>query len=320
MCGPPGSGKTMLARRLPSIMPTMTFAEALEVTKLYSVLGLLGDGQSLVKERPFRSPHHTISDAGLVGGGVLARPGELSLAHRGVLFLDELPEFRRNVLEVMRQPLEEGVVRLARANTNVSYPASVMLVAAMNPCMCGYAGVPGRSCTCNATKVTEYRSRISGPMLDRIDISLETKPVDLKSLTQLDRVELPSSHYRSRVEEARLRQRHRFANTPEVFCNAQMGPRQVRDHCRIGAQGQARIESAVVSYGLTARAHDRILKLALTKADLEGHARIEDDDVSFAIACRKLDRRDWAANSNKAQAKYNSDPKVAAKLNPTSTH
>jgi magnesium chelatase family protein len=281
----------MLARRLPSILPTMTFAEALEVTKLYSVLGLVGDGQSLVKERPFRSPHHTISDAGLVGGGMLARPGELSLAHRGVLFLDELPEFRRNVLEVMRQPLEEGVVRLARANQNISYPASVMLVAAMNPCQCGYHGVKDRTCTCSPTKVGEYRARISGPMLDRIDITLETEPVELKALVAVDGSELPSSHYRARVEEARERQRHRFKDTPGVFCNAQMGPRQLREQCRLGPAGRAFLEQAVRDYGLTARAHDRILKLALTKADLEGHAAIQDLDVKIAIDCRRLDRR-----------------------------
>ncbi|MFT3841629.1 MAG: YifB family Mg chelatase-like AAA ATPase [Myxococcaceae bacterium] len=291
MCGPPGSGKTMLARRLPSIMPTMSFAEALEVTKLYSVLGLLGE-QSLVKERPFRSPHHTISDAGLVGGGMLARPGELSMAHRGVLFLDELPEFRRNVLEVMRQPLEEGVVRLARANQNICYPASVMLVAAMNPCPCGYFGVEHRTCICSPTKVQDYRTRISGPMLDRIDITLETKPVDLRSLVDAERSELPSSHYRARVEAARDRQRRRFKDTPEVFCNAQMGPRLLRELCKLKPGGRHELERAVEKHGLTARAHDRILKLALTKADLEDHSVIHDDDVDFAIGCRRLDRRE----------------------------
>ncbi len=317
ICGPPGSGKTMLARRLPSILPTMSFTEALEVTKLYSVMGLLGDGKSLVKERPFRAPHHTISDAGLVGGGPLARPGELSLAHRGVLFLDELPEFRKNVLEVMRQPLEEGVVRLARANQNVTYPASVMLVAAMNPCQCGYAGVPGRTCHCNTNKVVEYRSRISGPMLDRIDIGLEVSPVDLKSITRLDQVELPSAYFRERVEAARERQRHRFRDDPGVYCNAQMGPRLLRQHCRTGPSAQGMIEQAVVGHGLSARAHDRILKLALTKADLEGHERIRDDDVAFAINCRKLDRKGWLGGPQQvAPVGHHKDPKQESVIQP----
>ena len=297
LCGPPGSGKTMLARRLPSILPALAFEEALEVTKVFSVLGLLPEGR-LLAERPFRSPHHTISDAGLVGGGPSARPGELSMAHRGVLFLDELPEFRRNVLDVLRQPLEEGVVRLARASQNVVYPCQVMLVAAMNPCPCGYFNVPGRVCQCHRSRVAEYHTRISGPLLDRIDITLETRPVDVKAMTRLEAAEKPSAVYRARVEAARARQAHRFADVSGVRVNAQMGPTLMRKHCTVSAAAQRKLELAVVRFGLSARAHDRILRLARTRADLEGHAHIEDDDVAFAIGCRVVDRRDWLGEAS----------------------
>lgn len=293
MCGPPGSGKTMLARRLPSILPKMEFPEALEVTKIYSVLGLLHEGQALLSERPFRAPHHTISDAGLVGGGPLTRPGELSMAHHGVLFLDELPEFRKNVLEVLRQPLEEGIVHLARANHSVSYPCRVMLVAAMNPCPCGYFNVLGHHCGCVRSRVADYHARVSGPLLDRIDITLETRAVDLRHITALDSKELPSAHYRSRVEAARARQRARFREEPGVYCNAQMSPRQLRRFCQMSPRAQRDLAQAVARFGLSARAHDRILKLALTRADLEGHGRIEDEDMRFAIGCRVIDRRNW---------------------------
>lgn len=293
MCGPPGSGKTMLARRLPTILPSMRFEEALEVTKVYSVLGLLRSGQALMGQRPFRAPHHTISDAGLVGGGPLARPGELSMAHRGVLFLDELPEYRRNVLEVLRQPLEEGVVRLARANQHVTYPCEVMLVAAMNPCPCGHFNVAGRVCRCPRQRVRDYHARISGPLLDRIDITLETRSVDVLSLVRLDLREKPSEWYRARVQEARVRQLQRFAEEGGVFCNAQMGPRLLRRHCRATDAAGRLLRLAIERYGLSARAHDRILKLARTRADLEGHESIEDQDMSMAIGCRVLDRRDY---------------------------
>jgi magnesium chelatase family protein len=292
MCGPPGSGKTMLARRLPSILPTMGFDEALEVTKVYSVLGLLQDGDSLVTERPFRAPHHTISDAGLVGGGPMTRPGELSMAHRGVLFLDELPEFRRHVLEVLRQPLEEGVVRLARATHHVTYPCQVMLVAAMNPCPCGYFKVLNRKCQCAHQKVVEYHGRISGPLLDRLDITLETRAVDVESMVRLEFDEKPSAWYRARVEAARERQRHRFKDDL-LFCNAHMGPRLLARYCTASAHARLQLKKAIDRFGLSARAHDRILRLARTRADLEQHERIEDGDMAFAIGCRMLDRRDW---------------------------
>jgi magnesium chelatase family protein len=293
MCGPPGSGKTMLARRLPGILPAMGFQEALEVTKIYSVMGLLHDGQAMLKERPFRSPHHTISDAGLVGGGPLTRPGELSMAHHGVLFLDELPEFRKNVLEVLRQPLEEGVVHLARAAQNVAYPCRVMLVAAMNPCPCGFYNVSTHQCICAKFRISEYHARVSGPLLDRIDITLETRPVELRHITALDSKELPTSYYRNRVEAARERQRLRFREDPGTYCNAQMSPRMLRRHCQMGASAQQALERAVTRFGLSARGHDRIVKLALSRADLEGHARIETEDMCFAIGCRVIDRRGW---------------------------
>jgi magnesium chelatase family protein len=304
LCGPPGSGKTMLARRLPGILPLMQQAEALEVTKVYSVLGLLYEGQGLVTQRPFRAPHHTISDAGLVGGGLSTRPGELSMAHRGVLFLDELPEFRRHVLEVLRQPLEEGVVRLARANHHVSYPCQVMLVAAMNPCPCGYFNVPERSCSCARTRVLDYHTKISGPLLDRLDITLETRPVDVAAMTRLKFEDKPSSWYRARVEAARLIQQERFKEHPFVFCNSQMGPRLMVKHCQPSASARKQLASAVTRFGLSARAHDRILKLARTRADVEGHVNIEDIDMAFAISCRVLDRRDWLNEAQAPQKTY----------------
>jgi magnesium chelatase family protein len=297
LCGPPGSGKTMLARRLPGILPRLTFQEALEVTRIYSVLGLLPESQALVTERPFRSPHHTISDAGLVGGGPLTRPGELSMAHRGVLFLDELPEFRRNVLEVLRQPLEEGVVRLARASQHVTYPCQVMLVAAMNPCPCGYYNSTVRVCTCKPQRVREYFARISGPLLDRLDVTLDTRPVDLADLSRPESTTRTSAWFRARVEAARERQAHRFRGEPGLFCNAQMGPRQLRRYCQATPGSLKQLAMAVKAFALSARAHDRILKMARTRADLEGHERIEEPDMGFAIGCRVLDRSGWLANA-----------------------
>jgi magnesium chelatase family protein len=297
LCGPPGSGKTMLARRLPSILPPLRFDEALEVTKVYSVLGLLGGGASMVTERPFRAPHHTVSHAGLIGGGPLARPGELSMAHHGVLFLDELPEFRRGALEVLRQPLEEGAIRLARANHHLTYPCQLMLVAAMNPCPCGYFNVPGRACQCPRQRVLDYHSKISGPLMDRIDISLETRPVDTHALTSLEFEEKPSAWYRERTMAARQRQLHRFRGEHTCGANAQMGTRLMKKHCGCSAPAQRQLELAVHRFGLSARAHDRILKMARTRADLEEHERIEESDMSFSIGCRVLDRRDWLAEA-----------------------
>jgi magnesium chelatase family protein len=293
LCGPPGSGKTMLARRLPGILPRMTFQEELEVTRIYSVLGLIPEGKSLIKERPFRAPHHTISDAGLVGGGPLTRPGELSMAHRGLLFLDELPEFRRHVLEVLRQPLEEGVVRLARANHHVTYPCQVMLMAAMNPCPCGFYNVDGRDCTCRGARVIDYFTKVSGPMLDRLDITLDTRPVDVKMLAASQRTERPSSYFRDRVEAARDRQMHRFRESPGVLCNAHMGPRLLYAHTQRSAGAARMLELSVLRFKLSARAHDRILKMARSRADLEGHDTITDEDMQFAIGCRVLDRDGW---------------------------
>ncbi len=293
LCGPPGSGKTMLARRLPGLLPMMSLDEALEVTKIYSVSGLLGGPRPLLTERPFRSPHHTVSDAGLVGGGPLGRPGEISLAHRGVLFLDEFPEFRRNVLEVLRQPLEDGVVHIARANHHVSYPAQMMLVAAMNACPCGRLAVAEMRCTCPRGRVLEYHAKVSGPLLDRIDITVLTRRVEGYRLAASARQEKPSTHYRQRVEAARERQRERFLGEPWIRCNAQMPPRLVRRHCRTTPKAEGTLRLAMDRYGLSARAHDRILKLARTRADLVGHGDIEEVDVQLAVDFRVMDRRDW---------------------------
>jgi magnesium chelatase family protein len=284
----------MLARRLPGILPRMTFQEALEVTKIYSVLGMVPEEQSLLADRPFRSPHHTISDAGLVGGGPLMRPGELSMAHHGVLFLDELAEFRKNVLEVLRQPLEEGQIHLARAAHHIVYPCRVMLVAAMNPCPCGYFNVGGRICTCSPQRVADYHARVSGPLLDRIDITLQTRVVGMQAVASEAATERPSSEYRARVERARELQRRRFASDSGVHCNAQMGPALLRRHCALQPAGRALLARAVREHGLSARAHDRILKLARTRADLEGREHIEESDLCLAIDCRMMDRKSWA--------------------------
>jgi magnesium chelatase family protein len=266
----------MLARRLPGILPAMTFEEALEVTKIYSVLGLLGEEQSLMRERPFRAPHHTISDAGLVGGGPATRP-----------------EFRKNVLEVLRQPLEEGSIHLARATQHITYPCRVMLVAAMNPCPCGYFNVPGQRCKCQEHRVFDYHSRVSGPLLDRIDITLQTRPVEYHHIARNGEEEPPSAHYRERVEAARERQRFRFRDEPGVYCNAQMPVRLLHRYCKPTPGAEKMLETAMHRFGLSARAHDRILKLARSRADLEGHERIEDVDMRLAIDCRQIDRRDW---------------------------
>jgi magnesium chelatase family protein len=290
MVGPPGSGKTMLARRLPTILPKMSLEEALETTKIHSVAGTLPLGESLVARRPFRAPHHTISDAGLIGGGSYPRPGEVSLAHGGVLFLDELPEFRKNVLEVLRQPMEDGVVTIARAAMSLSYPARFMLAAAMNPCPCGYFGDPQHSCACGPLGVERYLARVSGPLLDRIDIHLEVPAVKYRALADEGGGE-PSGAVRERVDRARLVQRERFAKRPGVYANAHMAPRDIRAFCRVSDGAEALLRTAITRLGLSARAYHRILKIARTIADLDGAAELAPKHVSEAIQYRSLDRR-----------------------------
>jgi magnesium chelatase family protein len=290
MIGPPGSGKTMLARRLPTVLPKMSLEEALETTKIHSVAGVLPLGESLVARRPFRAPHHTISDAGLIGGGSYPRPGEVSLAHGGVLFLDELPEFRKNVLEVLRQPMEDGVVTIARAAMSLSYPARFMLAAAMNPCPCGYFGDPQHACTCGPLGVERYLTRVSGPLLDRIDIHLEVPAVKYRALAEQGGGET-SEAVRERVDRARMVQRERFANRPGVYANAHMAPRDIRAHCRVSESADALLKTAITRLGLSARAYHRILKIARTVADLDHAAALEPKHVSEAIQYRSLDRR-----------------------------
>jgi magnesium chelatase family protein len=287
MIGPPGSGKTMLAKRLPSILPAMTFEEAIETTKVHSVMGLL-DGRALISTRPFRAPHHTISDAGLIGGGTVPRPGEVSLAHHGVLFLDELPEFRKNVLEVLRQPLEDARITISRVMGTLTFPASVMLVAAMNPCPCGFYTDPQHECSCGPLSIQRYRSRISGPLLDRIDIHIEVPAVKYKELTGRSAGEA-SEKIRARVNRAREIQLQRFRGM-SFFCNAQMGSRDLHKHCQIEAGGERLLELAINRLGLSARAYMRILKVARTIADLDGELAIGAHHVSEAIQYRSLDR------------------------------
>ncbi len=289
MIGPPGGGKTMLARRLPTVLPELSLAEALETTKIHSVAGLLAPGESLIAVRPFRSPHHTISDAGLIGGGSYPRPGEVSLAHNGVLFLDELPEFRTNVLEALRQPLEDGSVTISRAATSLSYPARFMLAAAMNPCPCGYLGDQGRTCVCTPVMIQHYRARLSGPLLDRIDVHLDVPAVRYRELSA-ERGGEPSAEIRERCARARLMQRERFAARAGIFANAHMAPRDIRVHCQLTAAADALLRTAIARLSLSARAYHRVLKLARTVADLAGAARIEPAHVSEAIQYRSLDR------------------------------
>jgi magnesium chelatase family protein len=284
LLGPPGAGKTLLARALPSILPTMTVEEALDVTQVYSVADLLPSDTPLIQARPFRAPHHTISHAGLVGGGNWPRPGEISLAHRGVLFLDELPEFGMRVLEVLRQPLEDKVVTISRARGSHSFPANFMLVAAMNPCPCGYFGDPRRACTCSPSTVTRYQKRISGPLLDRIDIHVEVPRVEFEKLTD-DRLGEPSETIRARVEAARNRQRKRFDGTP-LQSNGDMGPAEVRAHCALDDSGKTLVRQAMSQLQLTARAFHRVLKLARTIADLAGEAAITPAHLAEALQYR----------------------------------
>jgi magnesium chelatase family protein len=293
MIGPPGSGKTMLAKRMATILPPLTFAEALETTKIHSVAGVLDASSGLVGTRPFRSPHHTISDAGLIGGGMIPRPGEVSLAHNGVLFLDELPEFPRNVLEVMRQPLEDGTVTIARAAMSLTFPARFMLVAAMNPCPCGYFNDRVRECHCTPMMIQRYVSKISGPLLDRIDIHIDVPSVNYRELRGGSTPE-SSADIRRRVIQAREVQLERFhAGKERMYANAQMGSREIRKYCELGTDSEHLLERARRKQGLSARAHDRILKVSRTIADLAGAEAIEPGHIAEAIQYRTLDRTFW---------------------------
>ncbi len=284
MSGPPGSGKTLLARSVPSILPRMIIEEALDVTKIYSVSGMLPSDMPLVLQRPFRAPHHTISHAGLVGGGRIPRPGEISLSHRGVLFLDELPEFGQTVLEVLRQPLEDKVVTISRAQGTITYPANFMLVGAMNPCPCGYFGDPIKECTCSATSIARYQKRISGPLLDRIDIHVEVPRVDYEKLADKRNVE-KSETIRQRVQAARTRQLERFKGT-STTCNTEMGPTEVRDFCQTDPSGEKLLKAAMQQLHLSARAYHRVLKLARTIADLAQSDTIAANHIAEAIQYR----------------------------------
>ncbi len=292
LIGSPGSGKSMMAKRLPSILPPLTLDEALETTKIHSVAGNIKSEMALMTTRPFRSPHHTISDVALVGGGTYPQPGEISLSHNGVLFLDELPEFKRSVLEVMRQPLEDRRITISRSKFTVEYPASFMLVASMNPCPCGYFNSPSRRCTCGPGQVQKYLGRISGPLLDRIDLHIEVVPVPVGKLNDAPMGE-PSSEIRKRVIAARAIQSERFKRSKGVHCNAQMTPRMLNTYARPDEQGQAVLKMAMDRLGLSARAYDRILKVARTIADLDHSETVQAQHISEAIQYRSLDRDTW---------------------------
>ncbi|MEP6777819.1 MAG: YifB family Mg chelatase-like AAA ATPase [Chthoniobacterales bacterium] len=292
MIGPPGSGKSMLSKRIATIMPPMSLEEAIESTKIHSISGMLSGEHAFVSTRPFRSPHHTISDVGLLGGSAIPTPGEVSLAHHGVLFLDELPEFKRSTLEVMRQPLEDGKVTISRAAGSLTFPSEFMLVAAMNPCPCGYFGDLKRECRCGPLQVQRYRQRISGPLLDRIDLHIEVPAVDYRDISST-RAEENSLAIRERVTAARERQQERFTADKKTNCNARMGPRQIKQHCKLSDESQELIRVAMTELNLSARAYDRILKVSRTIADLEGADAITSEHVSEAIQYRTFDRTLW---------------------------
>lgn len=289
LIGSPGTGKTMLAQRMPSILPDLSFDEALEVTKIHSIAGLLPKDQPLILNRPFRSPHHTISSAGLSGGGSTPKPGELSLAHNGILFLDELPEFRRDSLEVLRQPLEDGNVTISRVNATLTYPCNIMLIASMNPCKCGYFGDSRRQCTCTPTQVNRYRSRISGPLLDRIDIQVEVSNVDYEDLSSTENSET-SAEIKKRVNKTRKLQLERYKDY-NIYSNSQLDAGMLKKFCPLGEEENAILRAAFDNLGLSARAHSRILKVARTIADLEGSQNIKSEHIAEAIQYRSLDRK-----------------------------
>ena len=293
LIGPPGSGKSMLAKRLPGILPEMTFEESIETTKIHSIAGVLNKENPLVTARPFRSPHHTVSAAAIAGGGAVPKPGEISLAHNGVLFLDELPEFKRDVMEAMRQPLEDGKVTVSRVAGSLTYPSSIMLVAAMNPCPCGFFGHPTRGCTCTQNAVQKYLNRISGPMLDRLDLHVEVPPVDYAALSSAEKEET-SAEIRERVNQARKIQQERYKGT-DVTCNARLTPKLLKQYCQMTDDAAKYLQMSFDKLGLSARAYDRILKVARTVADLEGSEIIEKQHIFTSISFRSLDRKYWGA-------------------------